>query len=257
MSHILNYIHVFMKKRIVAILLCAVSFGAYAQQKGDMYIGSMIGLGLSSSSIYSDGEKKNEYNPSMGFSVSPEFHYFVADKFRVGLVSSFGGSKNHFERDIISSSYIFDAKNSYWFIGPDIAKYIRLADNFYYVLELGAFYMHCKSTIDGEYIKRDIVSFNELNLGTGKKVTYRDDFSTGPQRYNAFRLNLRFAQFEFRPVERWGFAMSLLDLTFVRFVYKKKNMYENGEKSRIPKVVENQVNFSVGVNPAVGVHLYF
>jgi len=257
MSHSLNYIHVIMKKRIVAILLCAVSFGAYAQQKGDMYIGSMVGVGLTSSSIYYDGEKQNEYDPSKGISVSPEFQYFVADKFRLGLVSSFGVDKNHFERVIKKSSYIFNTKISFWAIGPSFAKYIRMVDNFYYVLELGACYMHSQSRMEGEFIRRDYVSSDELNLGSGQKSTYKREFSSNPQTYKGFQLRLCFAQFEFRPVERWGFAMNLLDLSFSRFIMKEKTVMENGAEHRMPKVYESQVNFSVGVNPSVGVHFYF
>lgn len=255
MSHNLNYIHVIMKKRIVAMLLCAVSFGAYAQQKGDMYIGSMVGVGLTSSSIYYDGEKQNEYDPSKGICVSPEFQYFVADKFRLGFLYSFGVDKNHFERAINKSSYIFDTKKTYFAIGPSFAKYIRMVDNFYYVLELGACYIHSQSRMKGEYIRRDYVSFNELNLGTGQKSTYRSEFYSEPQTYNGFQLHLNFAQFEFRPVERWGFAVNLLDLSFSRFIMKE--MIEIWEENRLPKVYERHVNFSVGVNPAFGVHLYF
>ena len=256
MSHNLNYIHVIMKKRIVAMLLCAVSFGAYAQQKGDMYIGSMLGVGLTSSSIYYDGEKQNNYDPSKGIYVSPEFQYFVANNFRLGLVSSFGVNKSHYEWFVNKSSYIFNLKRSFWAIGPSFAKYIRMVDNFYYVLELDAYYTHTQARLEGEFIKRDYVSYNELNLGSGKKSTYRREFSSDSQKYNGFQLNLRFAQFEFRPVEHWGFAMSLLDFTFARFVWEEQKIYD-GEESRIPKVVENQVNFSVGVNPTVGVHFYF
>ncbi len=257
MSHNLNYIHVIMNKRIVAILLCAVSFGAYAQQKGDMYIGSMVGFGLTSSSIYYDGEKQNNYDPSKGIYLSPEFQYFVADNFRLGLVSSFGVNKSHFERLIKKSSYIFNTKRSFMAIGPSFAKYIRMVENFYYVLELDAYYTHSQAKLEGEFIKRDYVSYNELNLGSGQKSTYRREFSSDSQTYNGFQLSFRFAQFEFRPVERWGFAMSLLDFSFARFVKKEKITNENGVESRIPKVEENQVNFSVGVNPAVGVHFYF
>ena len=210
------------------MLLCAVSFGAYAQQKGDMYIGSMVGVGLTSSSIYYDGEKQNNYDPSKGISVSPEFQYFVADKFRLGFLYSFGVDKNHFERAINKSSYIFDTKKTYFAIGPSFAKYIRMVDNFYYVLELGACYIHSQSRMKGEYIRRDYVSFNELNLGTGQKSTYRS-----------------------------GFAVNLLDLSFSRFIMKEKPVIVIGEENRLPKVYESHVNFSVGVNPAFGVHLYF
>lgn len=250
--------HVFMKKRIVAILLCAVSFGVYAQQKGDMYIGSMVGFELTSSNVYYDGSKHNEYNPTTGFYVSPAFHYFVVNNLRVGLDFTFGVVNNHFERDISESSYIFDTKGSFGAVGPALAKYVRLSENLYYVPELALSYVHMKSSVEGEYIRRDYVSIEEYNLGTGKSITYRDKHSSGPQTLNGFQADLRFFQLEFRPVKRWGFAMSLLSLSFSRCYFKgKTEIYVNGENLRLSDVEETQISFSVVANPALGVHFYF
>lgn len=250
--------HVFMKKRIVAILLCAVSFGVYAQQKGDMYIGSMVGFVLTSSSIYSDGNKQNEYNPTTGFYVSPAFHYFVANNLRVGLDFTFGVVNNHFERNIYKSSYNFDTKGSFVAVGPALAKYVRLAENLYFVPELGLSYVRWKTSVEGEYIQRDYVSIEEFNTGSGRSITYRDGYSSGPQTLNGFQVDLRFLQLEFRPVERWGFAMSLLSLSFSQYYYKgKTDVFVDGENRRVSDVEETQMNFSVVANPALGVHFYF
>lgn len=108
-----------MKKNLLVCLLLAVSAisMASAQQKGDKYVGGS--LGLSTSTVIIDGSSGTTLN----FGIEPEFGYFVADKLRIGGSLGYALSYNDGATHTVT-------------VGPGIAYYIRLADNFYYVPEL-------------------------------------------------------------------------------------------------------------------------
>ena len=110
-----------MKKLLIyAILLISSLTIVSAQQKGDKYIGGSLNFALTTSVI------DESSTTTVGFGLSPEFGYFVADKFRVSLNASYSLSYN--SHNTAASHTVL--------IGPSIAYYVRLADNFYYTPEL-------------------------------------------------------------------------------------------------------------------------
>lgn len=101
-------------KRITLLLLCTLALltgKSYAQEKGEMFIGGDLALGVTAYSYYGTEVGAN-------FSIAPEFAYFLVDNLRVG------GNLN----------YTYDSSHSIT-INPSVAYYARLAHNFYYVPE--------------------------------------------------------------------------------------------------------------------------
>lgn len=108
-----------MKKLLCCALLAIASCTIVsAQNKGEMYVGGI--LGVSTTSVSTEGVSTSVTN----FGIAPEFAYFVADRFRVGgslayNLASSDGQKTHTLT-----------------LGPSIAYYVRLGEHFYYTPEL-------------------------------------------------------------------------------------------------------------------------
>lgn len=119
------------------LFVCALAFLAVsaqsvsAQNKGDKYVGGMLGVGVSANII----EGISSTSTSVG--VAPEFGYFVADKFKVGAgigyTLSIAGATSH----VLT-------------VCPNVAYYVRLCNNFYYTpaFEFGLAYGH-SAGLDG------------------------------------------------------------------------------------------------------------
>ena len=56
----------------------------FAQSKGDMYVGTMLGMSISQHSDV-DGNTKHVDNPIITLHLAPGLHCFAADYFRIGL----------------------------------------------------------------------------------------------------------------------------------------------------------------------------
>lgn len=107
-----------MKKLLLLVVtLCSVATLS-AQVKGDKYFGGS--LGVSATSVIMSGESA----AAVGFSVAPEFGFFVANNFKIGVEAAYG---------IDNANAIHTIQ-----LLPSIAYYVRLCDGFYYVPELGA-----------------------------------------------------------------------------------------------------------------------
>ncbi len=100
---------------VVAMVLCTSA--AFAQNKGDKYIGGYAGVALQNVSI--DGESAT----GVSFAIRPEFGYFVADRLKIGASVAYG---------IESGINILT-------IEPNISYYARLCDGLYYTpgIDLG------------------------------------------------------------------------------------------------------------------------
>lgn len=94
---------------LVAVLLC--SSAAFAQNKGDKYIGGNIGL-----TIQSAGTSDGDGGVAAGIGFAPEFGYFVGKNFRLGA----------------SIGYELSAGTHTFTIAPNFAYYARLCDGLYY-----------------------------------------------------------------------------------------------------------------------------
>lgn len=109
-----------MKKLFLCTLLALLSNQLIsAQNKGDMYVGGVIGV--STNSLSDEGMSTTVTN----FSFAPEFGYFVADRLRLSGTLAYGLTSA--ENSTIHSLTI----------GPSLAYYVRLCDRFYYTPEFG------------------------------------------------------------------------------------------------------------------------
>lgn len=100
---------------LVALLCCSAT--AFAQNKGDKYIGGNLGLAIQA--VGADGNT----SAAAALGIQPEFGYFVADRLKIGA----------------SLGYSISAGTHSFTIMPNISYYLPLCDGLYYApgLELG------------------------------------------------------------------------------------------------------------------------
>lgn len=102
---------------VIAVALMLCTSAAFAQNKGDKYIGGYAGVALQTMTI--DGESAT----GASFAIQPEFGYFVADRLKIGA----------------SIGYAIESGTNALTITPNISYYARLCDGLYYTpgVELG------------------------------------------------------------------------------------------------------------------------
>ena len=103
-------------KKLFSLLLCLSAMFAgsvVAQDKGDMFIGGNLGLGVTT---IGDGSYSVS---SVTFSLAPEYSYFVADNFRIGA-----------ELDLSIAEGV-----TTFTVAPTFAYYVKLVDKLYYTPE--------------------------------------------------------------------------------------------------------------------------
>ena len=100
---------------VVAMVLCTSA--AFAQNKGDKYIGGYAGVQFQSVSLEGDSVT------DAGFQIQPEFGYFVADRLKIGASVGYG---------ITSGVHALT-------LAPNISYYAPLCKGLYYTpgIELG------------------------------------------------------------------------------------------------------------------------
>ncbi len=213
-----------MNKKILATLLFAACslMTLHAQQKGDKFIGTMVGFGIQKTSVEvnnGSGATTEEGDPIIQIGIDPGFHYFVADNFRLGLQMSLQRQSQKGE-DYNGS----EVKNSVgtFIVGPEAAYYAHLADRFYFTPEVGFYFAHSK-------VSEEISS------------------TTESQKLNGFALSFTPLKFEFRPTEHFGIATSLINISFINL--KKQDTDDFDVKSK-------SFGLNLGFNPSVGVHIY-
>ena len=208
---------------LLTILVANASVSAYAQQKGDKFIGTMYGIGFQKTNLT---YKQSGYNtetvqngdPAFTFLVQPGFHYFVKDNFRIGLDASF--MRKHQDGEVLGVSYEV-AENSF-LLGPTVAKYVQLTDNFYYTIEGGVYFTFASSTNDA---------------GT----EYNDQNAMGVS------VDVSPLKFEFRPTTHVAFAVSLFEVGFAHMKFRDTGAMD---------IKSNSFVVNLGVTPSVGVHFY-
>ena len=207
---------------LLTILVANASVSAYAQQKGDKYIGSMIGFSMQKVNTYENFEgmkiKAVDLSPMYTFVAQPGFHYFASDKFRIGLEAEF--MRRHQKSN--DNEYYYEHTELAFMLGATAAKYIQLSDCFYYVIEGGAYYAYATTATD-------MIMNNEDNEGMGFTIAFQP------------------LQFEMKPSERIGISVSLLSLAFAHLNVDTVSDYE---------VFSNTFSMDIGVTPSVGVHFY-
>ncbi|MBO7606586.1 MAG: hypothetical protein J6T28_03060, partial [Paludibacteraceae bacterium] len=146
-------------------------------------------------------------------------------------------------------------------LGPVFAGYVKLAEKFYYVPELDLNYIRMKASEDVVYMYSpqydNLVFVSDVyqNMPLDDDAKELGGYSYKDQPMDGLSFSICLFQLEFRPAEHWGFALNLIDLTFSHFFKKEKNEVIDGVDVHTPSVKNN--GLSIGVNPALGVHIYF
>lgn len=126
-----------MKKLFLCIAAVSCSILASAQVKGDQYISGTGSLSFGSqSTILIDGglsEKVSQPTASV-YGLGVEYAYFISDNLRLAIASRFSIASNPVEE--IGSSW---SKQTTFVVSlnPNVAYYVKIAENFYYTPELG------------------------------------------------------------------------------------------------------------------------
>lgn len=131
-----------MKKILLLSIAMLISVASFAQKKGDMYVSGYFATDLGGYSVES-----HDWLPFESvFDVGAEYGYFVADNLRIGLEASFPFS-TALEQDMDGESYRY---NSVEFdVFPNIAYYVKMAENCYYTPEFGLGYILYNSKTTG------------------------------------------------------------------------------------------------------------
>ena len=185
-----------MKKFTIVMLLVMLSGinSLFAQSKGDMYVGTLLGMSVTKSST-KVGDTKEENKPYVKMDIDPGFHYFVADNLRIGIQMGLSTEWQKDDNDGKSSINTFC-------VGPQAAYYFEIADKFYFTPEVGFYFAHTNSKDkDGS-------------------VTHED-------KGNGFLLQVLPVQLEFRPTDHFGFSASLLRLDYAHIKAKDADVKGN------------------------------
>lgn len=223
-----------MKKIMILLLLCTASLGTYAQEKGEKVLSTMIGVNISKSKsvqINNNKVKTEVGDPFVQMSAGVGIHGFVAKNFRLGfeLQGSYSNNINN----------IADMKSKQIGMGPTLAYYVPICEKFYYVPQFGAFFVHLKDSYSNVIYGQDEAG---LNLYHAEGVDLK---------YNGFVFCLVPAQFEIRPNQRIGLAMSLFNISLVHMIQKNEDEYSSSEYKY------NNFEFDFGFRPSAEVHIYF
>ena len=146
-----------MKKILLAAAALFVCVALSAQSKGEKYIAVSVGASFGSENVesYDGAYTTNTSSPlTTSFNVMGEFGYFIADNLRLALALGVPYSST----PTTKSGNTWLRRNTIGFqINPNIAYYVRLADNFYYTPEVGFSYQF------GGY-KEDMTTSTSMNL---------------------------------------------------------------------------------------------
>ena len=204
------------------IAIVAVTFSASAQQKGEQTLG--FNLSYNTSKTTTKMQINNELSESVSIlggdnlSVGIEYGYFAADKLRVGFQIGYGYTAN-----------ADDAKTHALTIMPNVAYYVRLAENFYYTPNFSIGFA------------LGIIEHNE----------YPDDNFT----MHGLATELQPLAVEFRPTKRFAMSVSLCSLQYTFLSGSNSEKLFNTEITT--KINNNVFNFSLLANAQIGFKLYF
>ncbi len=213
-------------KKVIILLAAALMAGsaAFAQSKGDMYVGGGLTLGAGSTN-YSEGAYSVKGTNPTTFTIAPSFGYFVLDNLRVGAGLSLGiTGQSTGEGD----SKVRNNRTTF-LVGPQVAYYLRLSDKLYYTPELGIY-------------------------GGAVTETYKAGSVKVSQSGGAFKLGLSLAQVEFRATDKLAFAVDVMNLSYMNLSTKVDDVNEDGEPIKT-KVSEGTFNFDI--NATLAVRYYF
>ena len=212
-----------MKKLLLVTLLVVFTASLFAQEKGDMVISGS--LSWTSKSVKDKFNNKSEViKGDRSFSIMPEFHYFICDKFSVGLGLGYSLSKTPNDNAVSNDDDQLFNKIGLFLIQPSAKYYISLGDKFYFVPR---FY---------------------VGFGVGKYEEELKDNKTNDIDVSAFNVGISLLSFEFKPCDRVGILFNAGDLKYETSTVKLDD--DNKETQR---------EFSLGVNlgATIGFNYYF
>ncbi len=218
---IFNLVVDFMKKIMVLLLLCAASLGTYAQEKGDKLLSTSVGVNLTRAKLYQDDKAIQKFDPELTLNLSLGIHGFVANNFRFGLEGACTLKKG--------SEGDFYQRTKSALLGPVFAYYVKLADKFHYVPQLGVYYIHTNFT-------------SKSNI-TGDYVMYGSSYELEK---NGIGFEIQPLRFEVRPNKHLGLSMGVFNISFIDLIQKNENQYKT-----------TGFVFDLGINPEVGMQIYF
>lgn len=195
-----------MRKLVLLFGLIAVSIGALAQNKGDMYVLTSIHASLgkfSSYEIYNNQTTQLSQQPmNTEFGLGIGFGYFVTDGFRLELAVS--GYSIQSPREKVSTVWLNNINRGIT-LSPNVSYYFQLADQFYYTPEVG-------------------VSF-ELGKYTHEESSYQS--SSYP--YRGFYLYANLLAFQFKVTPRFSMGVVAGDLQYgsLKYYYTGEPFYES------------------------------
>lgn len=218
-----------MKKSIIVIAAMLFTCGTmFAQQKGDMEVGGILGINGGSSkttvTVGSTSHKGDAVPSKLNFGINAEFGYFFADNWKISADLGYSLESEPTDKD--GDKWLRNNTNVIT-IGPSISYYLNIAGDFYYTPAFGFYGAF------GNY-KSDITSSTVKKLGV-----------TG------FGIQLDLAACEFRPTSHFGFSASLFNLAWTNI----KMTDNDSDPETSAKTSSIAVNFMF--SPQVGVHYYF
>lgn len=133
-----------MKKYLLVLLTISAIHASYSQtQTGKMFIGGQINLFGGSNSIL-DTLYRSDQNSS-GFSIAPNFGYFIKDNFAIGLNINLGYSNYFHNNEYYNHTPSISTHKSNYFsygFGGFARHYIKLASNFMFYVNGGINYTY-------------------------------------------------------------------------------------------------------------------
>lgn len=213
--------YVVMKKLLLISLLMVSAFSLFAQEKGDMSISGSFSW-TSQSAKEKSGSESVVVKGDRTFSIMPEFHYFICDKFSVGLGMGYSLNKTPNEEGD-SEDQLFN-KLGLFLVQPVARYYVSLGEKFYFVPR---FY---------------------FGVGVGKYKQELGDSKTEDTDVAAFNIGLSLLNFEFKPCNKLGIMFNAGDLKYEVSTVKVDS--DNKYSAR---------NFNLGLNlgATIGFNYYF
>lgn len=216
-----------MKKIIMVATAMVMACGAMsAQQKGDMYVGGILGVaGGSSKTNYTANSVtvKGDGTPSTTtFTLNGEFGYFFADNWRISGSLGYGLVSNPDRK--VDDKWLRDNVNMFS-IGPSVAYYLNIVGDLYYTPEFGF----------GAY-------FGNVKTDLTKSSVQRNGLA-------GFGFGFHIGQFEFRPSDHFGFSVNVLSFDYA---YTKLKGDDSDDYS-----TTSAVQYNIGIQPSFGVKYYF
>lgn len=199
-----------------------MAFSASAQKQGEQYVGLSLGYNTGKSTFkYTVNDETSNPVTAWGgdnLGVCVDYGYFIADNLRVGGTIGYG----YYANDGDSEAHALN-------IMPNIAYYIRLADNFYYT--------------------------PNLSIGFGLETMEDVDFADDDFTMCGFATEFQPLAVEFRPSKRVALSVSLCSLQYVYLSGTERETVFNQEVTT--KVMSGAFNFDLLANAQVGFKLYF